>query len=166
MSKTKVLLPLLVVSLVAGYFLFRKPQVPQVGQNETNESVFVSAEMEKAFNVVIPDNAETAKLVAVTGGSGSAVATRLFENNSFTHVVLADLPDPEINTFYQGWLARGIAGEPNFEIVSTGEMSMVKGGYLLEFTSSTNYSDYSKVIITKETTRDTLPEVYVLEGNF
>ncbi len=51
---------------------------------------------------------ESAVLVAVASGSGSAVAKRVFENNFYTHTILAkDLPTLDETHFrYQAWLIR------------------------------------------------------------
>jgi hypothetical protein len=94
------------------------------------------------------------------------IATRKQENGTFIHVVLADLPDPEEGSFYEGWLVRGEVGDTDFDFISTGKMILAKGGYLLEFESTTDYSDYPGVVITLEEAEDENPETHVLEGIF
>lgn len=129
----------------------------------------IKEEMVEEFNFDIPDDVETADLIDVTGGTGKGIATRKYENGTFTHAVLADLTDLNLETgsdFYEGWLVRGNVGDSNFSFISTGKMRIAKGGYLLEFSSSTDYSDYTGVVITLETIFDKTPEAHVLEGSF
>ena len=73
---------------------------------------------------------------------------------------MADLPDPQAGKFYEGWL---VMGE---KVVSTGKFMIAKGGYLLEYESSTDYSDYNMVVVTLEQKDDKTPEVHILEGTF
>lgn len=122
-------------------------------------------DLTREFNFEIPEDVESIELVSVSGRSGRGIATRKYlpaqtgEGGTFTHAVLADLADLE-SGFYEGWLVMGD------EFISTGKMRIAKGGYLLEFSSSTDYSDYEEVVITLETVFDNLPETHVLEGSF
>ena len=45
-------------------------------------------------------------------------------------------------------------------------MRLAKGGYILEFSSTTDYSDHQQVVITHELVADATPEDHVLEGSF
>ena len=152
--------------IIAGfYFLFlRKPEAP--GLEVTENTPQITDEMKSSFGVLIDDNAEKTELVDVTGGMASAIATRIYENGVFTHAVLADLPDPTSGTFYEGWLVRGKAGDSDFDFISTGKMQLAKGGYVLEFESQTDLSDYAGVVVTLETKLDDVPEEHILEGSF
>lgn len=116
-------------------------------------------EIVKGFNYQIPEDVESIELKDVSGGLGRAIATRKYENGTFIHAVLADLPDLE-QGFYEGWLVLGD------KYISTGKLRIAKGGYLLEFESTTDYSAYNKVVITKELKDDQTPETHVLEGSF
>jgi len=126
----------------------------------------VEERLEDSFKYQIPEGFEKAELKDVTGGTGSGIASRKYESGSFSHAVLADLPDPESGSFYEGWLVRGKEGDANFAYISTGRMSIAKGGYMLEFGSSVDYSDYSGVVITLEKVSDQKPEKHILEGSF
>src|SRR3972149_9609516 len=123
----------------------------------------VEERLEDSFKYQIPEGFEKAELRDVTGGTGSAIASRKYESGSFNHAVLADLPDPESGSFYEGWLVRGKEGDENFAYISTGIMSMAKGGYMLEFESSVDYSDYTGVVVSLEKANDKNPEKHVLE---
>lgn len=122
--------------------------------------------IEKSFNLTIPEDVDKVEMNDVSGGDASGVATRKYENGNFSHMVLADLSDPEAGTFYEGWLVKGKMGDEDFAYISTGRMVVAKGGYLLEYKSSTDYSDYTGVVITLEKVNDKKPETHILEGSF
>jgi len=126
----------------------------------------VEQRLQESFKYQIPENFERAELKDVTGGTASGIATRNYESGKFTHAILADLPDPKAGEFYEGWLVRGSEGEENFASISTGRLSVAKGGYMLEFTSNRDYSDYSMVVVSLEKLNDQRPETYILEGSF
>nr|AQS34464.1 hypothetical protein [uncultured bacterium] len=126
----------------------------------------VEERLEDSFKYQIPENFERAELRDVSGADGSGIATRNYEGGKFIHAVLADLPDPEAGTFYEGWLVRGKEADENFAYISTGRMTIAKGGYMLEFESSKDYSEYSGVVITLEKVNDQKPEKHILEGSF
>lgn len=132
----------------------------------------VEKKLESSFNFTIPEDVDKAELKDVSGGTGSGIATRKFvptergKTAQFSHMVLADLPDPLAGTFYEGWLVRGKEGDPNFDYLFTGKMRIAKGGYLLEFNSTKDYSDYKGVVVTLEKVDDKKPEKHILEGSF
>ncbi len=122
--------------------------------------------IEEAFKFDIPDDVEKAELKATKGDDFRAIATRKYEDGVYSHTVIADLPDPEGGTFYEGWLVRGNPGDDDFDVVSTGKMVIAKGGYLLNFESTTDHSEYKNVVITLEKKADSTPEEHILEGSF
>jgi hypothetical protein len=159
MKKKDIVIGLVILAALAGliYWGSRRgegeelplPTVPSVEEK-----------IEGAFDIEIPENVDKAELEDVSGGDASGIATRKFENGLFNHMVLADLPDPEPGEFYEGWLIK------DGEVISTGKMRLAKGGYLLEFESSTDYPDYNQVVITLEKIDDENPEAHILEGSF
>ena len=132
-----------------------------VPETLSSEQVF-----EEKFNIQIPDDVDKADLKEVGGSGGSGIATRKFDGGKFTHSILVDLSDPEEGYFYEGWLVKGEEGSDGYSIISTGKLRLAKGGWMLDFTSSTDLSDYSKVIVSLEKTFDKTIEKRVLEGNF
>ncbi len=96
-------------------------------------------ELESKFNLTIPDDVEKINLQVASGFEGMGVATRKFVNGVFSHIIIADLPEPASGN-YQSWLIK----DDNTKI-PTGTLKLAKGGYLLDFTSNTNYSNYKKV---------------------
>lgn len=144
------------VVLAAIIYLVRRPQE----QLELQTTPSLEEQLEESFNLQLPDDVEKLELKDVSGGNSSGIATRKFESGVYTHTVLADLPDPQAGKFYEGWL---VMGE---KVISTGKFMIAKGGYLLEYESSTDYSDYAMVVVTLEQKDDKTPEVHILEGTF
>lgn len=163
MKRKDIVIGLIVLAVLAGIiFWFRKPN-EELTVPETSS---VEEKMEEFFNVEIPEDVEKAQLDEVVADYGTGIATRNYENDIFVHVVLADLPALEEGFYYEGWLVRGKEGDDDFDYISTGKMRIAKGGHLLEFESSTDYSDYQGVVITQEETEDDTPEKHILEGTF
>ena len=162
--RRNVVIGLIALAIIAGIiYWYRRtsqtelPPSPQPTFEET---------FEDRFNIQVPEDVDKSELRDVSGGDASGLATRKYESGSFTHAVLADLPDPTSGYFYEGWLVRGKEGDENFAYISTGRFSLAKGGYMLEFQSSKDYSEYSGVVVTLEMLNDGKPEKHVLEGSF
>jgi hypothetical protein len=120
-------------------------------------------EMITILELLIKDpDTETTSLKAVDGSTSSGVAYRLFKNGEFNHLVIANLPDPENDNLYEGWL---VQLDP-LEFFSTGVMEKSKEGWVLIFTGDEEFSDYYRVVITEETVIDSLPEKHIIEGDF
>ena len=146
-----------------GYFLYQRSR-QEVPVNNLGEGIEIEEkanQLLESMNIDVPEGADRANLKDVNGGDNTGVATRSFENGEFTHSVVAALPDPEKGSFYQGWLTNE-AGES----MSTGKLRIAKGGFILDFTSNKDLSDYSKVMITLEKVDDNKPEESLLEGSF
>lgn len=162
MNRRDIVIGLGILLVVAGIVYFvRRPSTTPIEIPEQT----VEEKIEDRFKMQIPDDVDKTELSDVTGGSASGIATRDFTEGKFTHAVLADLPEPE-GGFYEGWLVRGEEGDVNFDFFSTGKLRIAKGGYVLEYTSAKDYSDYNKVVITFETVFDKTPEDHILEGSF
>lgn len=158
MKRRDIVIGLVVLAVLAGIIYWvRRP-----GKEGPNLPTTPSLEeqIEESFNVQIPEDVEKAELEDVAGGDSSALATRKYESGKFNHTVLADLSEPESGKFYQGWLVKGD------EVLNTGRLTIAKGGYLLEFERSTDYSDYDDVVVTLEEVDDNTPEEHILEGTF
>ncbi len=164
MKGRDIVIGLIILAVLAGAIVaIRRTRTPKPLPLATPS---VEEKIEKTFNFEIPEDVEKAELNDVSGGTGSGIATRKYQSGRFSHAVLADLTDPEVDGYYEGWLVRGNEGDANFAYVSTGKMRIAKGGYLLEFESNKDYSDYKKVVITLEKINDGKPETHILEGSF
>jgi hypothetical protein len=160
LNKRDIVISVIVLGIVGLvlYYFFNRPQTSTLELPETPSAI--EEELEETFNVTIPENVEKIELRDVSGGTAKGLATRDYSNGQFTLTVLADLPEPK-DGFYQGWLVKD---ETTF--ISANKLTIAKGGYLLDFMSRTDYSDYPKVLITLEKVFDNQPEVHILEGSF
>jgi hypothetical protein len=165
MNRRDIVLGVIILAILGGIVYFWRTKAPKE-EITIPQTLSTEEKLEQSFGLTIPDNLEKAELSGVGGYQGSAIATRNFENGTFEHTVLADLPDPEVGKFYEGWLVRGEPEDGNFEIVPTGRLGLAKGGYILEFSVNKDLSDHNKVVITLEEVADTTPEIHVLEGSF
>jgi hypothetical protein len=152
-------LAILVLVVSAGLILRRarvgKPQSTPLPTPSITQKV-----QEKFNGIAIPSDVDKTELTGVSGSEGLGVATRKFTNGEFELTILADLPTPQAGYFYQGWIKK------DSDYVSVGKLELAKGGYLLDFSSDTNYSDYNSVIVTSEKVNDKNPETHLLEGSF
>lgn len=164
MERRNIFLGAIVILAVILLVVYIKSR-PSVAPLDSIPQTSVEKTFEEKFNLEIPDDRDRAELTSATG-EGSGLATRKYEEGIFNHTVLADLADPEDGYFYQGWLVKGKMSDEDYALISTGVLNLVKGGYLIEYTSVNNYLDYSRVLITKEKVRDDRPEETVLEGSF
>jgi len=161
MKKKDIILGLIFLAVFVGLFFFLKNRQALKITKVPESLPQIEENIEKTFRITIPDDVDKVELSAVSDIKGSGIATRKYESGKFTHMVLADLPDPEAGTFYEGRLVKG-----DETYISTGKMTMAKGGYLLEFQYPIDISSYNKVVITLEKTADSKPEKHILEGSF
>jgi hypothetical protein len=153
---------LILVAVAAAIFLLRRnPSIPQIADNTPNQTPTAEQKFENSFKTDIPDDVEKVELKDVANIKATALATRKWESNRFTATVMADLPDPApTDGFYQAWIQK------DDTVVSLGRMRLAKGGWIVEYQGSTNYSDYKNVLITQEKFADNKPETHLLEGSF
>jgi len=114
----------------------------------------------------VGNDVETIELKAVGNHKGSGTATRVFRDGKFTHTVTTTLGNPALGKFYEGWLVNMNKTPPFF---STGPVENIDGVYELTYEAKIDYSDYTMVVITEETSDngfDGVPEAHVLEGLF
>jgi hypothetical protein len=104
----------------------------------------------------------TADLADVSGGASTGTGYLVRDAGPLKHRVEANLPFPDGDNFYEGWLVKK---SPTLEFFSTGEMmEMGEGHYSLDYSSDQEYLGYDEVVITLETKRDAIPEKHILEG--
>jgi hypothetical protein len=158
MNRKDIVIGLAILALLAAIvFWVRRPKTNSL---QLPQPTSVEQQMEEKFNLQIPENLEKAELSDISGGTSSGIATREYKDGKFTLTVLADLPDLSGGKFYQAWLINGD------KTISAGQLTFAKGGYLLNFSSNTDYSSYNSVVITSENKLDIIPETHVLEGSF
>jgi hypothetical protein len=166
MKRQDIIFGLIVLVILAGVIYVRQRSQRPVEETRVPETLSSEETFEDKFNIQIPDDVDKAELKDVSGGSGSGIATRKFENNIFKHSVLVDLPNPEQGSFYEAWLIKGEEGSGDFSAISTGKLRLAKGGWTLDFQGANDLSDHSKVVVSLEKTFDKTIESKVLEGSF
>lgn len=146
------------VALIAGalYLKAKKGQSNVVPAPTPNFS-----QVESKFpGLTVPVDADRISLSDVTGGNGIGEAWRTFQNGQFNLTVMANLPDPKVGYFYQGWIVK------DSTYLSLGKLKVAKGGYISEFSANKDYSNYKKVVVTEEKVFNSTPETHILEGSF
>lgn len=168
MNRRDIVIGGVVLLVLAGVFYFRsKSTDSELKVPETKvRGAETEKELEEKFKTDIPDDAPKAELKSISGGDGSGIASRKEEGENHVVTILADLPSPESGAFYQGWLIKGEEGKDGYNLLSLGRLTSAKGGFMLNYQSRTDYSDHSKVVISKEKGSSTKIPKAVLEGNF
>lgn len=152
--------------LAAEALILRRPagQAPLIPDSTSVPSV--EEQIESSFKTDIPDDVEKLELKDVENVGGIAIATRNFEAGKFSAAVLADLSEPGNSRFYQAWITQGDPADENANFILLGTMRVAKGGYVVEYQSNTDYSNYDGFLITLEEKNDNTPEKHLMEGQF
>jgi hypothetical protein len=148
------------VLLIAAALIIRRVKNAKIQSVPIPTPGFQQDLGEKFPGLTIPSNADKTSLTDVSGGTGAGETFRTYQDGKFALTIAADLPTPQAGYFYQGWIKK------DSDYVSVGKLELAKGGYLLDFSSDTNYSDYNSVIVTSEKVNDKNPETHLLEGSF
>lgn len=163
MDRRNVIVGVVIILAVVLFIVYIRTR-PTQNPLDSIPTPSVEEKIEQSFNLEIPDDLERAELKAVTG-DGSGLATRKFEDGKFELTILADLEEPQ-NGFYQGWLVMGSEDGGSYDVVLLGTLKVAKGGYLLEYISSSDLLNYKKVVVSKENSEDLSIEQMILEGTF
>lgn len=184
-----VFLPFLTLLLLGAGCQEVKQDVKQVGKDVKEVAKDTSSLAQKALNKgdeladLAKDAAKTAKTASekvagvlgdlesplltledFTGGESTGTVGRKMVDDVFTLALFADVPSPETGKHYEAWLVRPSDGY--FVNIGTLETE-VTGHYFLTYTSATNYMDYKKVKVTRETDGgDEFAEETILTGEF
>ena len=151
----------IIVLVLLGIWLWRRGQQAEeatVADSSDQEVASRADDFLSTSGFTLPQDSDRVNLQDATGGTSTGIVTRS-ENSQYT--VLAALPELS-SGWYQAWLTTSDGQNP----VSLGNLTLAKGGLLLESSSSVDQESYTHLIITKEQTRDNQPETIVLEGDF
>lgn len=163
---------LLVVAGAAGWYLWQRVNNNKIQVSNSltpSPSPFVQGieqNIQERFRVTLPENVDKAELKDVSGGNGSAIATKKYENNRFDSTVLADLPDPADGKPYHAWLTRGTEDQDEYEVVYMGTLQIAKGGYIVDYQNTLDLSGFTQVIVSRDKTPDNKPQNILLQGSF
>ena len=158
----------LIILIIFAFFSLRRRQT-QTSENlvtPTPQTLSIQDKIEQNFKTQIPEDVDKAELKDVSGGNASGLATRKFVNSTFELAILADLPQPQSGNFYQGWIYKKDLTGSVADMISIGQLSLVKGGYMLDYKTTTDRSDYANIFVSLEVTFDQNPEKHILEGAF
>lgn len=124
-----------VVAVVVLYNRYNSQQNKPDPVVETSPTPSIEQDLEQVLGRSIADDADKVELVE---GENKAIVTKEVEEDATKISVLADLPEGE----YTAYLSNGETAEP------IGQLSEVKGGYILDTTISLDITEYSTVQIT------------------
>lgn len=166
MKKKDLIVGILIVAVLGVAIYLWGTRRRDLRVHEPTPTPSIQKEIEERFNVVLPEDAEKIQLKDTGGKDATAIATRTFSQGTFTVTVLADLPVPNKGEFYQGWIIKGEKGDKDYKVLTLGRLSVAKGGYIVEFKASQDYSGYERVVVSRESIADREIEETVLEGVF
>ncbi len=166
MNKERLIGLAVILVIVGGWLLLRGQKPEKLTEKELNgEGVQIeerASEFAKRMGLTLPTDVQKADLKDVTGGTATGLATRKYVGGVFTHTVLAAITDPKVGEWYKAWLIN----PDSSDMVATGNLRMAKGGWVMDFTSSKDLSDYKKVVVSVEQANTQKPTTIILEGNF
>lgn len=151
---------------VVGFILYNISTTDNTPELDVDSTPTASEqEFEQRFGREIPDDIERVELrtPAQEGeeqGQVSAIATRDLRDGTFMATILADLEDPASGASYYAWVNR------DDEYVLLGRLQPAKGGWLIDYESRTDYSEYDHIVISEQSAPGAEPEDVVLEGTF
>jgi hypothetical protein len=149
-----------IVLILLGLWLWRRTQAEPTAP--TNEDTVLESRVNEFLDNAgfsLPEDIDRANLDGTLEGDSTGVATRSQIDDATEYTVLASLPDL-ISGWYQAWLTTEDGQDP----VSLGQLIIAKGGYVVETTTQTDWSQRGRVIVTHEETLDDQPETTILEG--
>ncbi len=165
MNRRDIVIGLVVLAIIAGaiYFSQRNGADLEISEPTPTPTGQIERQLEETLQREVPEDVEKVELqdedsIAIVTREEAATGGHLV-------TVLADLPQPEEGEFFQAFLERGEQDTEEFERVSLGRLNSIKGGYVVEFQSNQDLSEYNRVIISKQTRLSNEPEEVVLEGD-
>ena len=149
---------------VIGFILYNistTDNTPELDVTPTPSAV--ERDIEERFGRTIPEDVERAELIMPSGVSRdqiSAIATRDVRDKVTIVTVLADLDDPQPGTRYFAWVSN------DEEFVLLGALRVAKGGWLIDYETDRNLTNYDRVVISQESQVSEQPKGVIVEGTF
>lgn len=169
-TKRELIIAAVVLVVLASVVWFTRRKLPGTALPTGFPTSAPVSQFEKSlgqnFNITIPDDVEKIELRDVGGAGVSGIATRKYTSGKFEHVIIADLDTPAAGEFYQAWLVSGTPGSSSYKIIKTSKLTMEKGGWMIDFQSTVDYSSYNQVIVSLESKNTTAPTRQLLDGSF
>lgn len=163
MKLRDIVLAIIVVGLLLVLFqrLRDTSEEPQLSDNEVPIED-VEEKLEDILGRQIPDDVEKADLEPQAVVDGEGLVTREVEEDEVVLSVLADLPEPPNGEAYQAWASAGGDAQP----VSIGVLSSVKGGWVLDYTTTQEAENITEILVSREESVDSTPEEIILKATF
>ncbi len=143
------------------------PSPTEVTQEEINN---VKTELQKLTGQATPTGnatpttpAKETILKPQSGYEATGYASHSFADNKYTLTVLADLPQASSGQTYQAWLLQAPLGSDS-QPVKIGQLKIAKSGYMLDYSSTTDMTQYKYFVISQETDNDNQIQTPVLTG--
>jgi thiol-disulfide isomerase/thioredoxin len=162
-SMNKTILVLVVASLilaVLGILMYAK------GKRGTGQNIEHNIDESKSIvsdtNLIKGMYTYYGTLASVDGSSASGeVGYSLLNSNFVMSAKFNNLAEPKDGYFYEGWLVDSTTNK----FISTGKASSAAGVWLNSFSSETDYTSYTKYVLTVEPDDgDPAPATHILEG--
>ena len=137
----------------------------QSQQENTEVANEPAAHLSYQYQATLTDVTDAATLEGIKfAGDSDGMAYATIEGGMYKlYASFTNLPELPENLFYEGWIVGGAEG-----IVSTGELKLVNGIFINEFTDERNMTDSKRYVLTLEP-RDGDPAPapgHVVEGDF
>lgn len=166
MNWKDILIGLILLAGLAGLIYYWQTPPAQPENLRVPQTLSIEDEIERAFNIQVPDDVDKAELKSTDGSSSSGLATRKFENSRFELTILADLPENDSSRFYKAWIQRGETNSEGYSLLPIGRLHLAKGGFLVDYSANVDYSDHLKILVSRESKDDDLLEDLILQGSF
>ncbi len=144
--------------IVFVFFYFRKaPLITESPFLQEPNATTLTPSSEYSKQAVLKD---------VAGDLAVGLATQKIIGEDFMVLVDAQLTPPPEEQFYFGWLVKH---NPELNIVPLGRLNPVSDTsnlWQVAFRSTTAFTDYEEVWVTKEKTDDDQPETIILKGKW
>ena len=155
----------LVILLVLAGIVYWVARPKQTSIEDIEPSPSIEEQLEEQFKTEIPEDADKVELEDATGGDARGIAFRKIVGGVLVLSFLADLVEPDEESFYQAWVVKEDE-EGQEEMISLGKLAPAKGGYVLDYSTQKDLEGYDTVVISKEKTFDNQMEEKVLESSF
>lgn len=154
-------LGLVFVVLIAAFWLRSKDS--KVNINPTPTPVSIEDKIESSFKITIPENVSKVELKSIAEFEGWGIVTKEDVGNTKKYTVLADLPELKSGEKYVAYFSKEKISNEKQDILKAGELRVNKGGWILEYDTTSDLSNYQKLQVYLENKSS---NTVILEGSF
>lgn len=154
-----------IVSLLSGgvylYMLKKGQNIPKSNTSPSHNNM-----VPPGISGDVNGSMQSIDLVALSPFTGTASASRMLEEGKYTLSISLSTSLTSEGKYYEGWINNNSL---NPSYISVGRLERAGDRYILEYTSSTDYMDYSTVYITEQSespSSDIRLGAHMFQGNF